>query len=186
MIKYSQQKYGRILMYYGVISRLVCEKHNIKNKELEMLLFLYGHGIFKRKDFIEFRKGMPFTVTTFDGLVKKGWVYIFAYETKTAKGNRKLKPGSHTAIYDLSAQCKSIITYMYKQIFGEIAITEQYNTSRYKENIEIRNKKNKILVHKKAIASGLVKNANGQWKKLRESSDKEWLAKIAKEREDKQ
>ena len=169
MIHYERMKHGRLLMYFGVIKRFMREKHDISEIDLEMLLFLYGIGTFKREDFDVFRQSLPFNSRRFNTLLDKGFIVVIKTRNPLIKKSR--------TVYDLSNKAEQICHYIYRQMFGNISMTEAIKTSKYNLNNE-KIKQNKALNHQKAINKGLVKRMNEENKELRGSSDKVWLAKM--------
>ncbi len=168
---YERPKHGKLLMYFGVITRLAKERHGLSAHDLEMLLFLYGFQSFRRSDFQQFRKAIPFNVKRFTILLQNGYIN----KIERYRINKRKKTPEF--IYELSSSTETIIGTIYRQMFGNMNIMSEYQASQFKKNKEIAIGKREAS-HKKAIASGIVKRMNDESKALRASTDKDWLAKI--------
>ncbi len=151
-MKFEKEKHRHILQNWGVISQLVCEKHNIKQKDLDILLYFYGHdkGYFKKSDFLLYRRAFPHFRNRFASYLKNGW---FAYHRHHAP--------HRVAIYCLSTKATTIVTLLYKQLFGDLTIRYGYDkTTKYGHE---------LTKHSHVVKSGLAKAMNEENRVLRGS-----------------
>lgn len=142
-MKFECQKHRHILANWGVIRQLTCEKHNIDQKDLDVLLYFYGtkQGYFKHTDFAQYRRAFPHFKNRFSTYVKKGFFCNY----------RKAAP-KQAAVFMLSHKGVALITTLYKQLFGEMPIRyASEKTYMYGHALP---------KHGKVVASGLVHKIN--------------------------
>lgn len=142
-LKYEREKHGHILANWGVIRQLICEKHGIEQKDLDVLLYFYGtnQGYFKHVDFLQYRKAFPHFRNRFKSYMAKG---LFTHYRKCAP--------KQPAIFTLSSKGNNIIARMYMQLFGEIPIrSATEKTSMYGKALPL---------HEAVVKSGLVQKIN--------------------------
>ena len=106
-MKYDYLKYWRVVRYWVKV------KHGLGVPELEMLLFLYSEGYFKKSDFDEYRQIFMWDRHFFENLVKDKWVVKF-----------RNHGGGKAAIYQLSHKGKGVCKSIYKKLNGEEAFSE--------------------------------------------------------------
>lgn len=104
------------LKYWRIVRKYTQEKHGLTYPDLEMLLFLYSEGKFKRADFDEFNELFPWRVGRFEDLRKRG--HIVKWRTQR---------GREGALYCLSHQTSAIIRSIYQKLDGTEAIGENRN-----------------------------------------------------------
>ena len=154
MLRYERELHGHILANWGVVSQLVCEKHNLEQKDLDVLLFFYGNRVvhFKRQDFYLYRRSFPHFKWRFSSYIKKG---LFAHYRRAAPKQQ--------AVYTLGNRGIHIVHQLYRQLFGDLPIrTDCKKTSMYKKDLPL---------HRKAVESGLVEIMNRANKQQRLSPE---------------
>jgi hypothetical protein len=134
------------MKYWKVVKTFYTTKYNIKTPELEMLLFLYSEGPFKRADFIWFNNIMPWGVVTLKSLIARG--YISCTHMKGKKG------GYHQ--YEMTQSAKLMIATLYKHLTGEIIISTS------KSNHEMFRKKDVPYTQK--VLRNYIVNLNAELK----------------------
>jgi len=155
-LKYEREKHGHILANWGVIRQLVCEKHDIEQKDLDVLLYFYGtnQGYFKYADFLQYRRAFPHFRNRFKSYMDKGF---FTYYRKCAP--------KQPAVFTMSTKGGNIIARMYMQLFGEIPIrSATEKTHMYGKALPL---------HESAVKAGLVAKMNEASKQLRLSPESE-------------
>lgn len=143
MLKYEREKHGHILANWWVVKQLVCEKHGLNDKDINVLLYFYGtkRGHFQRKDFDVIKQSFPYFRYRFSSYLQKG---LFCHYRRASIGR--------PAIFMLSNKGTNIVQTMYRQLFGELNIrTETKKVSMYGKPLPI---------HAHAVASGLVDSMN--------------------------
>ena len=136
-VKEDYLKYWRVIRYWA------SSKYDLKYADLDMLIFLYSEGYFKRSQFNEFNEVMPWDRDRFEKLMKDGWIVKF----------RDKKEGS-TNLYKLTNKSRGIIKAIYRKCNGE-AISEDtsplfhgkcsYTDKVYRNYIKQLNKETKKL-----------------------------------------
>lgn len=101
------------LKYMRVAKKWVKSKYKISQPDLEILLFLYSEGLFKKTDFNNYSNIFSFDKNRFTRLLDDGWIHMWAKKTS---GNNQY--------YEVSHKCKTMITSFYKKLMG----LETYST----------------------------------------------------------
>jgi ADP-heptose:LPS heptosyltransferase len=125
-----------LLKYYRIIRRWACKQYEIKDADLELLIYLDCKGLFKRDDFINGVFTYTWDKHRWERLRSNGWIDVWK------ERNRK---DSKYAMYKTSLKTKFMINRIYKIMLGEedIPIT--------KSNIFYKNKSYSDKVFNKAI-----------------------------------
>jgi len=126
----------QVLKYYRLIRRWACKQYDIKDADLELLIYLDCKGLFKRDDFINGVFTYTWDKHRWERLRKNGWIDVWK------ERNRR---DSKYALYKTSMKTKLMITRIYKIMLGEedIPITES--------NVFYKNKSYSDKVFNKAI-----------------------------------
>jgi hypothetical protein len=96
------------LKYWKVIRQFIKTKYGIGQADLDMLLFLYSEGYFKKTDFLKFNNILSWDAGRFERMRQQGWISVFR------KG-----VGRTRSIYELSYKGTRMIDSMYKKLNGE-------------------------------------------------------------------
>ena len=125
-----------ILKYYRIIRRWACRQYDIKDADLELLIYLDCKGLFKREDFINGAFTYTWDKHRWERLRKDGWIGVWK------ERNRR---DSKYAVYKTSMKTKLMINRIYRIMLGEedIPIT--------KANVFYKNKSYSDKVYNKAI-----------------------------------
>lgn len=125
-----------ILKYYRIIRRWACRQYDIKDADLELLIYLDCKGLFKREDFINGAFTYTWDKHRWERLRRDGWIGVWK------ERNRR---DSKYAVYKTSMKTKLMINRIYKIMLGEedIPIT--------KANVFYKNKSYSDKVYNKAI-----------------------------------
>jgi hypothetical protein len=97
------------LKYFRVVRYWMQYKYDIRLVDLEMLLFLYSEGYFKKTDIKEFDSIFPWDKKRFSRLMQRGWVHMW----------RKPAPG-RVALYEITPEAHQMIKTMYKKLNGQV------------------------------------------------------------------
>lgn len=113
--KTFHQKIGYdFLQYIRIVFKWACESNNISRPNLELLLYLYPIGLFKKSDFEIFVKTLDMVHSRpFRQLQNDGWITLW-------------RPKKHkdAALYTLSTKGKILCGKMHKICTGETSIPE--------------------------------------------------------------
>lgn len=121
----------KILKYYRLVRRWACRQNDIKDADLELLIYLDCKGLFTREDFINGSYSYSWDKHRWERLRREGWIQVWR------ERNRK---ESKYAIYKTSMKTKLLINRMYKILLGEedIPVTESntfYKNKRYSDKV---------------------------------------------------
>ena len=126
----------KILKYYRIIRRWACRQYNIKDADLELLIYLDCKGLFTREDFINGVYTYSWDKHRWERLRRDGWIDVWKQR------NRK---DSKYTVYKVSLKTKLMINRIYKIMLGQedIPVTES--------NVFYKNKRYSDKVYNKAI-----------------------------------
>jgi len=100
----------KILKYYRLIRKWVCKTYNIKEADLELLIYLESLNRFNRKDFIDGVYLFSWDKHRWERLRREGWIEVWRERNRT---------DSKYAIYKVSFKFSNIISRIYRIMAGE-------------------------------------------------------------------
>lgn len=118
--KYNKQiikvsDHYNFLEYYLIVRMYMQKKHNIDNRLLEILFFLYPKKLFSWKDFKEYP--LTFTYRKIDKLIDMEMVEVFRPDTAKSR-----------QIYRLTLKAQAIVRNFYEYLSGEKKLpTNRFN-----------------------------------------------------------
>jgi len=126
----------KILKYYRIVRRWACRQYDLKDADLELLIYLDCKGLFTREDFINGAYTYTWDKHRWERLRSNGWIDVWR------ERNRK---DSKYAIYKVSVKTKHMINRIYKILLGQedIPVTQS--------NVFYKNKSYSDKVYNKAI-----------------------------------
>jgi hypothetical protein len=102
------------LQYIRIAFNWACTSHDISRPYLELLLYIYPIGLFKRTDIEIFTRTLDMKYArVFNKLVEDGWVVLW-----------RAKKGRQSALYTLSTKGKILCGKLHKICTGESQIPE--------------------------------------------------------------
>lgn len=107
------------LKYVSLVFKWATENHDLRRREIEILLYFYSEGVFPKHLMLkELKRIGMYQVKIFDKFVDLGYVDMWRH-----------KKGNEAALYTLSSKAKNLCSRMHKMLTGEIKITEnpKYN-----------------------------------------------------------
>lgn len=117
------------LKYWKIIRQFIKSKYGIGQADLDMLLFLYSEGYFKKADFLKFNNILSWDVNRFERMRQDGWISVFR------KG-----AGRTCTIYELSFKSTRMIDSMYKKLNGEEIPSSLGSNPMYHKNVKYSDK----------------------------------------------
>ena len=116
----SDLKDLNLLKHYRIIRKWACRTCNIKDADLELLIYLDAVGMFTKKDFIKGIHSYSWDNRRWNRLLKEGWIVVWRKRNRTTQKYH---------IYKVSFKCKQLIARMYRIMLGEedIPTTEKSN-----------------------------------------------------------
>ena len=99
-----------LLKYYRLVRRWACKTYNLKDADLELLVYLDCKKIFTRNDFINGVYTYSWDKNRWERLRRDGWIEVFKERNRTTS--------KYTA-YKVSYKCNRLITRIYKILLGQ-------------------------------------------------------------------
>jgi len=104
------------LKYWRVISYFIKSKYNLKQAELDTLLFLNSESYFSKEKFKEFNELLSWNKRRFDILLRDGWIEVF-----------RKRSGVHKTLYQLSYKSQRVLKSIYDKLEGTEIPDSQHN-----------------------------------------------------------
>lgn len=112
------------LKYLRLARAWVRNKYKLSLTDLEWLLFLDTVGIFKIKDFYEFKQALSWDRKRWDRFVEDGLVYQW-----------RERQGNHAAVWKLTTKARRLVTRFYKMAAGETKLPIIKHPKKYSEKV---------------------------------------------------
>ena len=125
-----------LFKYYRLVRRWACKSYNLKDADLELLIYLDCKKLFTRNDFIKGAYTYSWDKKRWERLRSQGWVVVFKERNRTT---------SKYAVYKVSLKGQQLIMRIYRILLGQ----EDMPTSR--KSIFYKNKTYTDKVFNKAI-----------------------------------
>jgi len=112
-----------LLKYYRLIRKWACKTYDIKEADLELLIYLDCKKLFTRNDFINGVYTYSWDKKRWDRLRKQGWIDIFKQRNRTT---------SKYATYKTSLKCQMLIKRIYRIMLAEEDLPTSHRSTFYK------------------------------------------------------
>jgi hypothetical protein len=112
-----------LFKYYRLVRRWACKTYNLKDADLELLIYLDCKKRFTRNDFINGVYTYSWDKARWDRLGREGWITIFSERNRTT---RKFNT------YTTSFKCKQLITRIYRILLGKEDLPTSERSKFYK------------------------------------------------------
>jgi hypothetical protein len=99
-----------LFKYYRLVRRWACKTYNLKDADLELLIYLDCKELFTRNEFKNGTYTYSWDKTRWTRLRKQGWIDVFK------ERNRR---SSKYAVYKVSQKCKLLINRIYRILLAE-------------------------------------------------------------------
>lgn len=110
----------QLFKYYRLVRRWACKTYDLKEADLELLIYLDCKGRFTRNDFINGVYTYSWDKNRWERLRRDGWIDVWRERNRT---------DSKYAIYKVSFKGNRLITRIYKILLGEEDLpTSERNT----------------------------------------------------------
>ena len=133
-----------LLKYYRIIRKWACKTYNLKDADIELLIYLDCKVHFTRNDFIEGVYTYSWDKNRWERLRREGWIDVFKERNRTT---------SKFAVYKTSFKCQNLIKRIYRIMLAQ----EDLPTSQ--RSIFYNNKSYTDKVYNKAI-DDMIKDKN--------------------------
>ena len=137
-MKFSAQdlRQLKLLKYYRLIRKWACKTYNLKDADLELLIYLDCKGRFTRNEFIDGSYTMSWDKNRWERLRRDGWIEVWRHRNRTT---------IKYSIYKTSFKCSQLISRIYRIMLGQEDLPTSERSVFY-ENISYTDK-----VYNKAI-----------------------------------
>ena len=116
----SDLKELQLLKHYRIIRKWVCKTCDLKEADLELLIYLDAVDLFTKQDVKIGAHSYSWDNRRWNRLLKQGWIIVWRKRNRTTQKYH---------IYKVSFKCKQLISRMYRIMLGEedIPTTKQSN-----------------------------------------------------------
>jgi len=125
-----------LLKYYRLIRKWACKTYNLKDADLELLIYLDCKNRFTRNDFIDGQYTYSWDKDRWERLRRDGWIEVWRHRNRTT---------IKYSIFQTSQKCRRLISRMYRIMLGQ----EDLPTS--ERSVFYKNKTYTDKVYNKAI-----------------------------------
>lgn len=106
----SELKDLNLLKHYRIVRKWACKTCNIKDADLELLIYLEAIDHFTKQDFKTGTYSYSWDNRRWNRLLKEGWIVVWRKRNRTTQKYN---------IYKVSFKCKQLISRMYRIMLGE-------------------------------------------------------------------
>ncbi len=99
-----------LFKYYRLVRRWACKTYDLKDADLELLVYLDCKNLFTRNDFINGVYTYSWDKNRWERLRKNGWIDVFKERNRTT---------SKYAVYKVSSKSKRLINRIYRILLAE-------------------------------------------------------------------
>ena len=100
----------KLLKYYRLIRKWACKTYNLKDADLELLIFLDCKERFTRNEFIDGSYTMSWDKNRWERLRQEGWIETWRHRNRTT---------IKYSIYKTSFKCSQLISRIYRIMLGQ-------------------------------------------------------------------
>jgi len=109
-----------LLKHYRIIRKWACKTCNLKDADLELLIYLDAINLFTKDDFKKGTYSYSWDNRRWNRLLKEGWIKVWRERNRTTQKYN---------IYKVSVKCKQLIARMYRIMLGEEDIPTNSKTN---------------------------------------------------------
>jgi len=109
-IKSSDLKEINLLKHYRIVRKWACKTYEIKEADLELLIYLESINHFTKDDFKKGTYSYSWDNRRWNRLLKQGWIKVWRERNRTTQKYH---------IYKVSTKCAQLISRMYRVMLGE-------------------------------------------------------------------
>ena len=120
-----------LLKYYRLIRKWACKTYNLKDADLELLIYLDCKSRFTRNEFIEGSYTYSWDKDRWERLRREGWIEVWRQRNRTT---------IKYSIYKTSFKCSQLISRIYRIMLGQedLPTSERsifYNNESYTDKV---------------------------------------------------
>ena len=121
----------KLLKYYRLIRKWACKTYNLKDADLELLIYLDCKNRFTRNEFIDGTYTYSWDKQRWERLRKAGWIEVWRHRNRTT---------IKYSIFKTSFKCSQLISRIYRIMLGEedlptSNISKFYNNKTYTDKV---------------------------------------------------
>ena len=117
----SDIKKLNLLKHYRIIRKWACKTSDIKEADLELLIYLDSIDLFTKDDFKKGTYSYSWDNRRWNKLLKQGWITVWRERNRTTQKYH---------IYKVSVKCKQLVSRMYRIMLGEEDIPTNKKTNK--------------------------------------------------------
>ena len=125
-----------LLKYYRLVRKWACKTYDLKDADIELLIYLDCKKQFTRNDFIDGVYTYSWDKARWERLRREGWIDVWRKRNRTTM---------KTNIYSTSYKCKSLINRIYRILLGEEDLPTSARSTFYKNKTYTDNVYNKAI-----------------------------------------
>ena len=122
----SDLKDLKLLKHYRIIRKWACKTCDLKDADLELLIYLDAIEFFNKNDFITGTYSYSWDNRRWNRLLKQGWITVWRERNRTTQKYH---------IYKVSYKCKQLISRMYRIMLGEEDIPNKLKQNTYSNKV---------------------------------------------------
>jgi len=103
-------KDAKLFKYYRLVRKWACKQNNLKDADLELLIYLNALERFTRDDFINGVYAYSWDKQRWERLRKDGWIDVWRHRNRTT---------IMYSVYKTSFKCNHLISRIYRILLGE-------------------------------------------------------------------
>lgn len=120
-----------LLKYYRLIRKWACKTYNLKDADLELLIYLDCKNRFTRNEFIDGTYTYSWDKQRWERLRKAGWIEVWRHRNRTT---------IKYSIFKTSFKCSQLISRIYRIMLGEEDLptsnrSKFYNNKTYTDKV---------------------------------------------------
>ena len=121
----------KLLKYYRLIRKWACKTYNLKDADLELLIYLDCKNRFTRNEFIDGTYTYSWDKQRWERLRKAGWIEVWIHRNRTT---------IKYSIFKTSFKCSQLISRIYRIMLGEEDLptsnrSKFYNNKTYTDKV---------------------------------------------------
>ena len=100
----------KLFKYYRLVRKWACKTYNLKDADLELLIYLDCKGRFTRNEFMEGAYTYTWDKHRWERLKRQGWIEVWRQRNRTT---------IKYSIFKTSFKCSQVISRIYRILLGE-------------------------------------------------------------------
>tara|TARA_R100001463_G_scaffold130600_4_gene190117 strand:+ start:342 stop:770 length:429 start_codon:yes stop_codon:yes gene_type:complete len=115
-----------LLKHYRIIRKWACKTCNLKDADLELLIYLDSIEHFRKEDFKTGQYSFSWDNRRWNKLLKQGWIQVWRHRNRTTQKYN---------IYKTSFKFKHLLSRIYRIMLGEEDLPDVKNKKTYTDKV---------------------------------------------------